>query len=56
MKDEPMKSVWISCRAEPKGRCDGKQAVVVKHIKTPGGGSITHYKCSTCSRRFGVQV
>lgn len=49
-------TVWIACRAAPKGRCEGNQAVVLKTVKTPGGGSITHYKCSTCGRRFGVQV
>ena len=25
-----VKSVWIACRAEPKGRCDGKQATILK--------------------------
>ena len=50
------KSVWIACRAEPKGRCDGKQATILKSTKTPGGGSITSYKCQTCGRRFGVRV
>lgn len=48
--------VWIACRAAPKGRCAGQQATVMKAVRTPGGGSITHYKCQTCGRRFGVQV
>ena len=53
---KPPTTVWIACRAAPTGRCEGKQALIVKSIKTPGGGSITHYKCQTCGRRFGVQV
>ena len=55
-KNEPPKTVWIACRAAPSGRCGGNQATVVKLIRTPGGGSIGHYKCLTCGRRFGVQV
>lgn len=49
-------TVWIACRAAPRGRCEGNHAVLLKTVRTPGGGSITHYKCSTCGRRFGVQV
>lgn len=49
-------TVWIACRAIPKGKCDGKQAVILRKVKTPGGGSITHYKCTKCGRRFGVQI
>lgn len=50
----PKKMVWVACRATPG--CEGKQATVVFSKKTPGGGSVTRYKCGTCGGAFHIKV
>ncbi len=52
MKEQ--KIVWVACRATQK--CNGQRAKQLRHVKTEGGGHITHYRCLSCKKKFVVRV
>lgn len=48
------KIVWVACRAS--ANCDGQRCQEIRHVKTQGGGHITHYRCLKCKMKFVVRV
>ena len=48
------KLVIITCRAEPKGLCDGREAELISSRKRPGGGRTVRYRCTKCNRMFQI--
>jgi len=48
------KIVWVACRASDK--CEGQRSEQIRHLKTDGGGHISHYRCQTCKKKFVVRV
>lgn len=53
-KKKELKEVWMACRA--RDGCTGNQAAVVFSKRTPGGGSVSRFKCLTCGGSWHVQV
>lgn len=46
--------VWMACRATQG--CKGKYAVLEMKQTVPFAGTILHYKCTTCMKKFTVAI